>query len=98
MGPTVVPGDVAVCLCRCTRRKGDFVFESPAEGPYTIRVGARDYCVGIEYGLLGMQVGGNRTVIVPPNLTYIERKTFADIPDNAILVYEIELVRLEKGQ
>lgn len=57
-----------------------------------IRVGARDCCVGVEYGLIGMQLGGERTIIVPPNLTYIERKINRDIPENAILVYELTLV------
>lgn len=95
-GRKVVPGDVAVCRCRCTRRKGDLVFASPAQEPYAIRVGARDCCVGIEYGLLGMQVGGIRTITVPPNLTYIERKIYTDIPEDAMLVYEIELIELRE--
>lgn len=95
-GRKVVPGDVAVCRCRCTRRKGDLVFESPSQEPYVIRVGARDYCVGIEYGLLGMQNGGIRIVKVPPNLTYIERKIYVAIPEDAMLVYELELIELRE--
>jgi len=93
-GRKVVPGDVAVCRCRCTRNKGHLVFASPEQEPYSIRVGARDYCVGIEYGLLGMQTGGIRTIQVPPNLTYVERKIYADIPEDAMLIYELELVEL----
>ena len=60
-GRKVVPGDVAICHCICTRREGDVVFASPSQEPYVIRVGARDSCVGIEYGLLGMQIGGKVT-------------------------------------
>ena len=93
-GRKVVPGDVAVCRCRCTRHKGDLVFASPEQEFSTIRVGTRNYCVGIEYGLIGMQIGGKRTVRVPPNLTYIERKSYCDIPQDAILIYELELVDL----
>ncbi len=92
IGRKVVPGDVAVCHCRCTRTQGDVVFASKQDEPYVIRVGARDCCVGVEYGLIGMQLGGERTIIVPPNLTYIERKINRDIPENAILVYELTLV------
>ncbi len=95
-GRKVVPGDVAVCHCRCTRSKGDLVFESPEQELYAIRVGARDCCVGIEYGLIGMQVGGRRTIQVPPNLTYVERKTYPDIPESAMLIYELELVDLQE--
>ncbi len=90
-GRPVVPGDVAVCRCSCTLSQGDVVFESEATD---VRVGARDYCVGVEYGLLGMRVGGFRQVVVPPNLTYIERKIFPDLSDRAMLIYEIELAAL----
>ncbi len=67
------------------------VFESEAT---EVRVGARDCCVGVEYGLLGMQVGGTRKVVVPPNLNYIERKIFPDLSERAMLIYEIELTEL----
>lgn len=50
--------------------------------------------MGIEYGLLGMLPGGRRTVVVPPNLTYHERKTFTDLPENAMLIYGLTLVSL----
>jgi len=93
-GRKVVPGDVAICRCRCTRRKGDLVFASADQEPYATRVGARDCCVGIEYGLIGMQVYGRRTIQVPPNLTYVERKTYRDLPEDAMLIYELELVDL----
>lgn len=95
-GRKVVLGDVAVCRCRCTRHHGDLVYASPDKEPYIVRVGARDYCVGVEYGLLGMQCGGVRKVKVPPNLTYVERKLFTDIPDDVVLVYELELIELRE--
>lgn len=95
-GRKVVPGDVAVCRCRCTRCKGDLVFASPDQEPYAIRVGARDCCVGIEYGLIGMQVNGRRAIQVPPNLTYVERKSYPGIPEDAMLIYELELVYLQE--
>jgi FKBP-type peptidyl-prolyl cis-trans isomerase len=70
------------------------VFASDPVNPYRIRVGGRDCYVGIEYGLLGMRVGGRRLVFVPPNLTYHERKSYRDIPDDAMLIYELRLVDL----
>ncbi len=63
-------------------------------GPYTIRVGARDGFVGIEYALLGMKIGRQRTVVVPPNLTYHERKTYRDLPENSMLIYNLSLLSL----
>lgn len=93
-GRPCVPGDLAICRCVCTLRKGDVLFASEAKSPYPIRVGGRDCYAGIEYGLLGMRIGGRRTVVVPPNLTYDERKTYSDLPANALLVYELELIDL----
>ena len=70
------------------------LFASDSKSPYPIRVGGRDCYAGIEYGLIGMRIGGRRTVIVPPNLTYNERKTYPDLPGNAMLVYELQLIDL----
>lgn len=70
------------------------MFTSKPNDPYRIRVGGRDCFVGIEYGLLGMRVGGRRSILVPPNLTYQERKTFRDIPEDATLIYDLQLIDL----
>ena len=93
-GPKVVPGDTVVCKWRCTRTKGDVLFQSDDSQLHPLRVGARDCCVGIEYGLLGMQRGGTRRVVAPPNLTYIERKSFPDLPEDSMLIYELTLVEI----
>lgn len=58
---------------------------------HSIRVGARDGFVGTEYGLMGMHIGGRRTVTVPPKLIDVERKTYPDLPENAILIYDFAL-------
>jgi FKBP-type peptidyl-prolyl cis-trans isomerase len=93
-GRPCAPGDVAVCHCVCTRRKGDIVFASEPAAAFQIRVGNRDSYVGIEYGLLGMRVGGRRTITVPPNLTYYERKTYPALPEDAMLIYDLQLIDL----
>ena len=93
-GPRVVPGDLAVCKWRCTQTQGDILFQSDDSQSQPIRVGARDYCVGIEYGLLGMQPGGTRRIKAPPHLTYVERKSFPDLSENAVLIYELTLIEI----
>jgi len=93
-GRPCVPGDLAVCHCICTRRKGEVVFASNPNDPYRIRVGGRDCFVGIEYGLFGMRVGGCRSILVPPNLTYHERDSYLDLPKDAMLRYELRLIDL----
>ena len=93
-GRPCVPGDLAICHCVCTRRKGDVLFASDTDSPYRIRVGGRDCYAGIEYGLLGMRIGGRRTVVAPPKLIYDERKTYTDLPVDSLLVYELQLIDL----
>ncbi len=46
-------------------------------------------------GVLGMQAGGRRMLLVPPGMAYGKRAIGEDIPANAALVFQIELVRLE---
>lgn len=70
------------------------LFASDTDSPNPIRVGGRDCYAGIEYGLLGMRIGGRRTVVAPPKIIYDERKTCPDLPVNALLVYLLQLIAL----
>jgi FKBP-type peptidyl-prolyl cis-trans isomerase len=64
----------------------------PGPGPLTFTIGAGTLIRGFEQGVIGMQVGGQRRVVIPPDLAYgANSPDPTRIPANASLVFEIAL-------
>lgn len=58
-----------------------------------VRVGAGSVLAGIDLGIAGMQPGGRRKLVIPPGLAY-GAEGLGEIPPLAVLVYDLELVRI----
>ncbi len=70
------------------------VFDSsiPKKQPLVFQVGGGQVIRGWDQGILGMKVGGQRRIIVPPNLGYGPNGSPPVIPPNATLIFDIELL------
>jgi FKBP-type peptidyl-prolyl cis-trans isomerase FkpA len=63
-----------------------------AGAPFSFRLGAGHVIKGWDQGVVGMRVGGTRTLLIPAALGYGARGAGDDIPPNASLVFDVELL------
>lgn len=68
----------------------------PRNEPIAFQLGAGRVIDGWEEGLVGMQVGEKRQLIIPPSLAYKAEGRPPRIPPNATLEFDIELIGIQR--
>lgn len=103
-GPVAAPGDEVTVHYTgwlydqdAQDHRGEQFDSSRTRGqPFTFRLGAGRVIRGWDEGVAGMRVGGQRVLMIPPELGYGRKGAGGAIPPQASLVFEVELLDVEK--
>ena len=94
-GPAVVSGDTLVVDYIGSTATGIQFDSSYARGePFIFTVGGGTVIEGWEKGLIGMKVGGQRIIVIPPEMGYGNRQV-GTISPNSVLVFAVELLEIK---
>jgi FKBP-type peptidyl-prolyl cis-trans isomerase FkpA len=76
-------------------QKGQQFDTSIGRAPFVFVVGAGRVIQGWDRGVPGMRVGGLRRLVIPPDLAYGAQGSPPNIPPNATLVFDVELLAVQ---
>lgn len=95
-GAEVAAGDI-IAVHYTGKLEDGTVFETSVGGePVDVPIGMGFVILGWDQGLIGMKEGGKRMLVIPPSLAY-GAEGRDPIPPNATLIFEIELIRVQKA-
>lgn len=94
-GTEAKDGDTVLVHYAGTLQEGEEFDNSRKRGePFEFKLGAGMVIKGWDEGVVGMKVGGERILVIPPEKAYGEQG-IGPIPGNATLVFKIELLEVK---
>jgi FKBP-type peptidyl-prolyl cis-trans isomerase len=95
-GPVAKKGSTVVVHYTGWLKSGKKFDSSRDSGePFSFPLGAGKVIKGWDEGVAGMKVGGKRKLIIPSELGYGKRGAGEDIPPDAELTFEVELLKVQ---
>jgi FKBP-type peptidyl-prolyl cis-trans isomerase len=96
-GPEVERGDLVMVYYTGTLEDGTEFDSNRGGEPFPAMLESGGLIEGWVEGIPGMKVGGRRELTIPPELGYGEAGYPPDIPPNATLVFDVEVLEISDG-
>jgi FKBP-type peptidyl-prolyl cis-trans isomerase len=97
-GPVAEAGDIVTVNYVGSLTNGTVFDASANHGStgFTFPLGAGQVIKGWDLGVAGMKVGGKRKLVIPADLAYGSQAIGDVIPANSTLIFEVELLNVQK--
>jgi len=97
-GATPAKGDTVIVHYTGWLTNGEkFDSSKDRNEPFSFTLGVGQVIKGWDEGFAGMKEGGQRKLTIPPEMGYGQRNV-GPIPANSTLIFEVELIRVEKAK
>lgn len=97
--PQAETGDILLVHYEGKLQDGTIFDSSYERGtPFQFQLGAGEVIAGWDQGVAGMREGEKKELVIPPELAYGEQGVPGVIPPNATLIFQVELLEIQKEE